>query len=164
MLEWNSLIMLQIVQAKTYTAKCRAGTFFAGVGLLSVTVFVNYTEIAYPRAVRGNARAEVCLPATRCHHLQRPWRAHESRRFLTQASTFITVLSSFSVFTSPAAAILIVDFWIIRHQKCNTPNFTCQAVLVRGGYEWAGYDRLYHRYVTGAVRVYQCRLRLGHRG
>jgi NCS1 family nucleobase:cation symporter-1 len=44
--QWNPLIMLQLVQATYYTAACRAGTFFAGVGLLSVTVFVNYTQVS----------------------------------------------------------------------------------------------------------------------
>lgn len=48
--------------------------------------------------------------------LAQPW------RFLTQATTFITVLSSFGVFMSPAAAILIVDFWIIRKTKWNIPE------------------------------------------
>jgi NCS1 family nucleobase:cation symporter-1 len=48
--------------------------------------------------------------------LANPW------RFLTQAETFITVLSSFGVFMSPAAAILIVDFWIIRRQKWDIPD------------------------------------------
>lgn len=43
-LQWNPLIALQIVQASNYSAACRAGTFFAGLGLLSVTVFVNYTQ------------------------------------------------------------------------------------------------------------------------
>jgi NCS1 family nucleobase:cation symporter-1 len=44
MLQWNPLIMLQWVQQNNYTPACRAGTFFAGIGLLSVTVFVNYTQ------------------------------------------------------------------------------------------------------------------------
>jgi nucleobase:cation symporter-1, NCS1 family len=42
--QWNPLIMIQYVQAINYTATCRAGSFFAGIGLLSVTVFVNYTQ------------------------------------------------------------------------------------------------------------------------
>lgn len=57
--------------------------------------------------------------------LANPW------RFLTQASTFITVLSSFGVFMSPAAAILIVDFWIIRGQKWNIPE-----LYMPGGIYW----------------------------
>jgi len=43
-LQWNPLIMLQYIQAKDYTPACRAGTFFAGLGLLCLTVFVNYTQ------------------------------------------------------------------------------------------------------------------------
>ncbi|KAK8089018.1 hypothetical protein PG997_003979 [Apiospora hydei] len=42
--EWNPMMMLQTIQVRYYTASCRAGTFFAGVGLLSVTVFINYTQ------------------------------------------------------------------------------------------------------------------------
>ncbi|KAK7970645.1 Ncs1 nucleoside transporter family protein [Apiospora saccharicola] len=42
--EWNPMIMLQAIQVRYYTAACRAGTFFAGLGLLSVTVFINYTQ------------------------------------------------------------------------------------------------------------------------
>jgi NCS1 family nucleobase:cation symporter-1 len=61
-LQWNPLIMLrepkfsvkylrccadlpvEYIQAKDYTPACRAGTFFAGLGLLCLTVFVNYTQ------------------------------------------------------------------------------------------------------------------------
>jgi NCS1 family nucleobase:cation symporter-1 len=32
------------------------------------------------------------------------------------------VLSSFGVFMSPAAAILVVDFWLVRKQKWNIPD------------------------------------------
>lgn len=42
--QWNPMIMLMEVQLKWYTPACRAGTFFAGLGLLSVTVFINYTQ------------------------------------------------------------------------------------------------------------------------
>jgi nucleobase:cation symporter-1, NCS1 family len=43
-LQWNPLIMLQWLQLNYYTPACRAGTFFAGIGLLCLTVFVNYTQ------------------------------------------------------------------------------------------------------------------------
>ena len=139
-LEWNPLIMLQWVQANYYTPKCRAGTFFAGLGLLSVTVFVNYTQncvssgmdvamlgksfttsqeekltnyITVPKYV-SQRRGAIIFSILGV--LANPW------RFLTQAETFITVLSSFGVFMSPAAAILIVDFWIIRRQRWDIPD------------------------------------------
>jgi NCS1 family nucleobase:cation symporter-1 len=57
--------------------------------------------------------------------LANPW------RFLTQAVTFITVLSSFGVFMSPAAAILVVDFWMIRKTKWSIPE-----LYTPGGIHW----------------------------
>jgi NCS1 family nucleobase:cation symporter-1 len=121
--QWNPLISLQQVQAETYTAKCRAGTFFAGMGLLSVTVFVNYTM----NCVCSGMDMAILLPKYLSQRrgalifsvlgiLAQPW------RFLSQATTFITVLSSFGVFMSPAAAILVVDFWLIRKQMWNIPE------------------------------------------
>lgn len=91
-LQWNPMLMLQWIQAHHYNPACRAGTFFAGIGLLCMTVFVNYTQNCV--SILGV--------------LANPW------RYLSQAETFITVLSSFGVFLSPGAAILVVDFWIIR--------------------------------------------------
>ncbi|EXJ94469.1 hypothetical protein A1O1_02865 [Capronia coronata CBS 617.96] len=120
---WNPLISLQQVQAETYTAKCRAGTFFAGLGLLSVTIFVNYTQncvssgmdvaMLFPKYI-SQRRGSMIFSILGI--LAQPW------RFLTQATTFITVLSSFGVFMSPAGAILAVDFWIIRRCKWNIPE------------------------------------------
>jgi nucleobase:cation symporter-1, NCS1 family len=121
--QWNPLISLQQVQATTYTAKCRAGTFFAGLGLLCLTVFVNYTQ----NCVSSGMDLAMLFPAYFSQRrgaivfsilgvLAQPW------RFLTQAQTFITVLSSFGVFLSPAGAILIVDFFLVRHQKWKIPD------------------------------------------
>lgn len=39
---WNPLLMLQHLQAVQYTPACRAGTFFAGAGLLCSQIFVSY--------------------------------------------------------------------------------------------------------------------------
>ncbi|EPE36531.1 hypothetical protein GLAREA_08694 [Glarea lozoyensis ATCC 20868] len=121
--QWNPLLSLQSVQATTYTPACRAGTFFAGLGLLSVTVFVNYTQ----NCVSSGMDIAMLVPKYFSQRrgaivfsilgvLAQPW------RFLTGSATFITVLSSFGVFMSPAAAILIVDFWIIRGTKWNIPE------------------------------------------
>ncbi|KAK8049617.1 hypothetical protein PG994_011347 [Apiospora phragmitis] len=121
--EWNPMIMLQTIQVRYYTAACRAGTFFAGVGLLSVTVFINYTQncvssgmdiaMLVPRYV-SRRRGSIIFALLGV--LANPW------RFLTQATTFITVLSSFGVFMSPAAAVLVVDFWLVRRTKWNIPD------------------------------------------
>lgn len=131
-IQWNPLVTLQTVQALNYSATCRAGTFFAGVGLLSVTVFVNYTQ----NCVSSGMDVAMLMPRYITQRrgaiifsilgvLANPW------RYLTGATTFITVLSSFGVFMSPAAAILVVDFWIIRGTKWNIPE-----LYTPGGIYW----------------------------
>jgi len=114
-LQWNPMLMLQWIQAHYYTPAFRAGTFFAGIGLLCMTVFVNYTQncvssgmdvaMLMPRYI-SQRRGAIIFSILGV--FANPW------RYLSQAETFITVLSSFGVFLSPGAAILVVDFWIIR--------------------------------------------------
>ncbi|KAH8899852.1 hypothetical protein GQ53DRAFT_203189 [Thozetella sp. PMI_491] len=148
--QWNPLIMLQVLQATQYTAACRAGTFFAGVGLLSVTVFINYTQncvssgmdvaMLIPRWV-SRRRGSIIFSVLGV--LANPW------RFLTQAQTFITVLSSFGVFMSPAAAILVADFWVVRRTKWNIPD-----LYTPGGiyWFWNGLNwRAFVSYILGVV-------------
>ncbi|KAE9963979.1 hypothetical protein BLS_008768 [Venturia inaequalis] len=141
-LQWNPLITLQLVQANTYTTKCRAATFFAGLGLLCVTTFVNYTQ----NCVSSGMDVAMLIPKYVSQRrgaiifsilgvLAQPW------RFLTQATTFITVLSSFGVFMSPAAAILIVDFWIVRKTKWNIPELYKPGGIYwfTGGINWRAF-------------------------
>lgn len=121
--QWNPLITIQLVQATNFSAKCRAASFFAGLGLLSVTTFVNYTLNS---VCSGMDMATLCPKYLSQRRgtiifgilgiLAQPW------RFLSGAGTFITVLASFGVFMSPAAAILVVDFWLIRKQKWDLPQ------------------------------------------
>lgn len=93
---WSPLTLLQTLQANNYTAACRAGTFFAGVGLLSSQVFENVTQngITQGMDIAGmipkyfSMRRGAILVAIVGIIIQ-PW------RFLTQAATFLTVLSSF---------------------------------------------------------------------
>lgn len=121
--QWNPLLMLQQVQARWYTPRCRAGTFFAGVGLLSVTVFINYTQNCVSSGMdvanllpRWVSRLRGSVIFSILGILANPW------RYLTQAQTFITILSSFGVFMSPAAAILVTDFWLVRKTMWNIPD------------------------------------------
>lgn len=75
--------------------------------------------------------------------LANPW------RFLTQADTFIAVLSSFGVFMAPAASILVVDFWLVRRTKWNIPD-----LYTPGGiyWFWNGMNwRAYTAYILGMV-------------
>ncbi|KAI1496218.1 permease for cytosine/purines, uracil, thiamine, allantoin-domain-containing protein [Biscogniauxia marginata] len=130
--QWNPVVMLQFVQQSYYTTACRAGTFFAGLGLLSVTVFINYTQNCVSSGMdvamlvpRWVSRRRGSIIFSILGILANPW------RFLTQASTFITVLSSFGVFLSPAASILVIDFWAVRKCMWNIPD-----LYTPGGIYW----------------------------
>lgn len=148
--EWNPMILLQMVQIRYYTVACRAGTFFAGVGLLSVTIFINYTQncvssgmdmaVLLPRWV---SRRRGSLIFAVLGILANPW------RFLAQANTFIAVLSSFGVLMSPAAAILVVDFWLVRRTRWNIPDLYRPGGIYwfHGGLNW----RAFAAYLMGMV-------------
>ncbi|KAI0594068.1 permease for cytosine/purines, uracil, thiamine, allantoin-domain-containing protein [Biscogniauxia sp. FL1348] len=108
-----TLVVLH-VQQSYYTAACRASTFFAGLGLLSVTVLINYTQNCVSSGMdvamllpRWVSRRRGSIIFSILGILANPW------KFLTQASTFITVLSSFGVFLSPAASVLVVDLELV---------------------------------------------------
>ncbi len=45
-----------------------------------------------------------------------PW------RFLTQATTFLSVIGSFGVFIAPMTSILVSDFWAVRRRKLKIPD------------------------------------------
>lgn len=147
-LEWNPMITLQLIQATQYTAACRAGTFFAGVGLLFVIVFINYTQNCVSSGMdlamllpRWISRRRGSMLFAILGVLANPW------RFLTQASTFITVLSSFGVFMSPAASILVVDFWLVRRTKWNVPDLYSPEGIY---WFWNGFNwRAFIAYVLG---------------
>lgn len=105
-IQWNPLLMLERIQASNYTAACRAGTFFAGLGLVLVTVAINYTQNCVSSgmdvamlAPKYVSRRRGSMIFSVLGIIAQPW------RFLTQASVLITVLSSFGVFMSPAAAM-----------------------------------------------------------
>jgi len=93
---WQPLTILTFVQTSDYTAGCRAATFFAGLSIYSHLVFVNVTQNnvgagmdlagVFPRYIsmmRGSVI--VCLLGI----VAQPW------RFLTQATVFLSVISSF---------------------------------------------------------------------
>lgn len=94
---WNPLVLLTQIQTDTYTSKSRAGTFFAGAGLLTSQIFIQMSQNTIPYGMdvaglflryvsmkRGAVFLTLILMAIN------PW------RFLSQASIFVTILSSFT--------------------------------------------------------------------
>jgi NCS1 family nucleobase:cation symporter-1 len=94
---WQPLTILLFVQKEEYTAGCRAATFFAGLAIWAHQIFVNVTQNnvgagmdlagVFPRYVSTQRGALLlCIVGVLCQ----PW------RFLTQATVFISVISSFA--------------------------------------------------------------------
>ncbi|CAK7232467.1 hypothetical protein SBRCBS47491_008281 [Sporothrix bragantina] len=122
-LEWNPLVMLAYVQGIQYTAACRAGTFFLGLGFLGSQIFVNMTQncVSTGMDLAGSLPRFVTLRrggfiVSVVGLVIQPW------RFLTQATTFLSVIGSFSVFIAPMTAILVSDFWLVRRRKLKIPD------------------------------------------
>lgn len=94
---WQPLVILEFAQNEHYTAGGRALTFFAGLSIWSHQVFVNVTQNnvgagmdlagVFPRYI-SMQRGAILL--TFAGIIVQPW------RFFTQATVFISVISSFS--------------------------------------------------------------------
>lgn len=106
---WNPLVLLMQIQTDTYTPKSRAGTFFAGVGLLSSQIFIQMSQNTFPYGMdvaglfpryvsmkRGAVFLTLIVMAIN------PW------RFLSQASIFVTILSAF---TGTSVSFSMVEFF-----------------------------------------------------
>ncbi|KAH9886805.1 NCS1 family nucleobase:cation symporter-1 [Xylariomycetidae sp. FL2044] len=129
---WSPLLLLQHLQKVHYTPACRAGTFFAGLGLLCSQVFVNLCKNGIAQGMDIAAFAPRYFDIRRGAILTliigiliQPW------RYLSQAKMFLTVLNSFGVFIAPQTGILVVDFWIVRRQRLKIPDLYKQ-----GGIYW----------------------------
>ena len=94
---WQPLSILTFAQEEHYTAGGRALTFFAGLSIWSHQVFVNVTQNnvgagmdlagVFPRYI-SMQRGAILL--TFAGIIVQPW------RFFTQATVFISVISSFA--------------------------------------------------------------------
>jgi NCS1 family nucleobase:cation symporter-1 len=114
---WNPFLLLLYIQ-NTPTASARAGTFFAGLGLLasqfslcivlnSVSAGMDLTTL-FPKYI--NIRRGACI-VTIIGIAIVPW------NYVNQASTFIVVLSGWSVFLSPMTGILLADYFLVRRRQ-----------------------------------------------
>ena len=112
---WNPFQLLLAMQQKSLSPAARAGTFFAGLGFLAsaLALCIVTNSVAggmdlaalcpkYINIRRGSVLITIVAVAT-C-----PW------QFVTQATTFITVLSGWSVFLSPMTGIVISDYFLVR--------------------------------------------------
>jgi NCS1 family nucleobase:cation symporter-1 len=101
-----------------YTAKARAGAFFAGAGLLISQLSINTADNAWPGGFDLaallprwlNIRRGACVAAV-LGIVINPWQLADT------ANTFINVLDGYSVFLGPMTGMMVCDFWVIRRCK-----------------------------------------------
>ncbi|KAE9978161.1 hypothetical protein BLS_000839 [Venturia inaequalis] len=128
---WQPLTILTFAQNESYNAGGRAATFFAGLAIWSHQIFVNVTQNnvgagmdlagIFPRYLSTQRGAILlCIFGI----VAQPW------RYFTQASVFLSVISSFAVFASVVTAILVLDYWVIRKKAWKIPD------LYKGGPEY----------------------------
>jgi hypothetical protein len=101
-----------------YTAKSRAAAFFAGFGLMICQLAINVVDNAFSAGmdlaglfpafinIRRGAYVGLILSAAMC-----PW------ELLNAASTFISVLSAYSVFLGPMVGIMCCEYWVLRKRR-----------------------------------------------
>lgn len=115
---WNPLDIVMLWLEEDYSAKARAGAFFAALTFLGSQLSLNVIgngfaggmDMAglFPRYI--NIRRGAIITALLSWVVQ-PW------DFYNTSSTFVTVMGSFSVFMAPMIGIIISDFFLVRSRK-----------------------------------------------
>lgn len=115
---WNPPILILQWLDSDYNAKSRAAAFFAGSGLVISQLAINTVDNGFSLGmdlsgvfptyinIRRGAYLGLVLSIIAC-----PW------YLLSSASTFISVLNSYSLFLGPMIGIQICDYWFIRKQR-----------------------------------------------
>ena len=94
---WTPLDMLAFIQETHYAPACRAGTFFAGIGLLTSLIYINivqntlsfgmdFASVLPKYILMKRGSMIVVIVSIACN----------PRRFLTQAVVFVEVFSGFT--------------------------------------------------------------------
>ncbi|VUC20526.1 unnamed protein product [Clonostachys rosea] len=116
---WNppDLMMVMMDDGKG-SSGARAGVFFLALAFTFAILFQNVCGNAvaggidlagvFPRYIDIRRGAIITFLAT---WIIQPW------QLINRAATFVTVLSSFSVFLAPLLGVMICDYFFIRHQK-----------------------------------------------
>lgn len=142
---WNPFeLLLTIQQQQPLTSAARAGTFFAGLGFLcsqlALCIVLNCVSAGMDLAalcpkwinIRRGAYFLSIVAVAIC-----PW------NYVTKPSTFITVLSGWSVFLSPMTGILVSDYFLVRgrnyHQGDLYTANSSSAYWYYHGFNWRGF-------------------------
>lgn len=117
----NQLIMFWL--ERDYSATSRAAAFFAGTIFTMSQICFNTMGNGYAGGMDLSGLLPRYFNITRgsivtalLSWVVQPW------DFYNTSSTFVTVMSSFSVFMSPIVGIIIADFWIVRKKHLKLSN------------------------------------------
>ncbi|CAH0023613.1 unnamed protein product [Clonostachys rhizophaga] len=116
---WNPPdLMMVMMDDGNGSSGARAGVFFLALAFTFAILFQNVCGNAvaggidlagvFPRYIDIRRGAIITFLAT---WIIQPW------QLINRAATFVTVLSSFSVFLAPLLGVMICDYFFIRHQK-----------------------------------------------
>ncbi|KXS99793.1 hypothetical protein AC579_9448 [Pseudocercospora musae] len=140
---WNPFELLLLIQQRSLSPAARAGTFFAGLGFfldqLALCVILNCVS-------GGMDIAALCpkwMNIRRGGYLMSmisvaivPW------NYVSKPTTFITVLSGWSVFLSPMTGIVIGDYFLVRRQDYHLGDLysgtSASAYWYTAGFNWRG--------------------------
>lgn len=141
---WNPFVLLLAIQKTSMSPGARAGTFFAGLGFLasqlalcivtnSVAAGMDIAALC-PKYINIRRGSYIITVVSICIC---PW------QFVTQATTFITVLSGWAVFLSPMTGILISDYFLVRRRDLHVGDLYCgdssSAYWYVAGFNWRAF-------------------------
>ncbi|PPJ51903.1 hypothetical protein CBER1_08794 [Cercospora berteroae] len=141
---WNPFELLLHIQKTSLSPATHAGTFFAGLGFLcsqlALCIVLNCVSAGMDLAAlcpkwinirRGGYFVSVIAIAI-C-----PW------NYVTKPTTFITVLSGWSVFLSPMTGIVIADYFLVRKRGYHVGDLytgnSSSAYWGTAGFNWRGF-------------------------
>ncbi|RDW72943.1 hypothetical protein BP6252_06850 [Coleophoma cylindrospora] len=115
---WNPFELLLHVQSVSMTPAARAGTFFSGLAFLAsqlaLCIILNGISTGMDMAALCPRWINIrrgCVVLTIIAVAVCPW------NYVNSASTFITVLSGWSIFLSGMTGILISDYFLVRKRQ-----------------------------------------------
>ncbi|CED85462.1 Uridine permease/thiamine transporter/allantoin transport [Phaffia rhodozyma] len=145
---WQPYKMIQAIQQHNPTSGCRAALFFLSLSFICSQLCINVVTCGvvggidlatmFPRYIdvkRGSAVVAVVGFAIN------PW------QLVNTATTFLSVLSGYSIFLGPLAGIMFADYFVLRRQKVRlshlyTPNYSSDywffhGVNLKAPFVWA---------------------------
>ncbi|KAK2785270.1 hypothetical protein FQN53_007846 [Emmonsiellopsis sp. PD_33] len=147
---WNPYDMLNGILDHTYTPKARAGVFFAAASMAFSCLCTSIATNVFPFAADITCLAPKYVNIVRGQFIWLilafaivPW------RIVATANGFLSFLSGYSIFQGPVAAIMLVDYFIIRRGNLHIPDVFLGTPASRYFYTKGANVRAFAAFVIG---------------